>query len=69
MIYFSELKGKSVRNENNQKIGVLEDLTFLAEDTPKITKLVINNKSPDKIIIPIEYLSPKSIGLTHETIC
>ena len=68
MIYFSELKGKSVRNENNQKIGVLEDLTFLAEDTPKITKLVINNKSPDKIIIPIEYLSPKSIGLTHETI-
>ena len=56
MIYFSELKGKNVDTEDSINVGRLEDLIFLASETPKITKLVIGNSSNNKIIVSIEYL-------------
>lgn len=56
MIYFSELWGKKVYTEDNVEIGSLEDLIFLAADTPKITKLVVRTKLKEKLIIQVEYL-------------
>lgn len=53
MYYFSELVNKKVVNENNKTIGKLKDFLFLAEETPKITKLYVkkNNKRSFAILI------------------
>lgn len=56
MIYFSELKGKKVITEDNIEIGRLEDLIFLASETPKITKLVIREKNDNKLTVSVSYL-------------
>ncbi len=47
MYYFSELVNKKVVNENKRVIGKLKDFLFLAEESPKITKLFVK-KSPRK---------------------
>ncbi len=56
MLYFSELKGKKVETEDHVEIGHLEDLIFLASETPRVTKLLIKDKFKKNIIIPIDYL-------------
>ncbi len=45
MFYFSELINKKVVNENGKTVGKLKDFLFLAEESPKITKIFIK-KSP-----------------------
>jgi CBS domain-containing protein/sporulation protein YlmC with PRC-barrel domain len=45
MYYFSELINKKVVNENGKSLGKLKDFLFLAEESPKITKLFVK-KSP-----------------------
>lgn len=68
MIYFSELKGKKIYTDNGSYIGVLDDLTFVVNGTPKITKIVIKDSRRKFIFISIDYLSPKTNGLQQETI-
>jgi len=56
MLYFSELKGKRVITENGIALGKLNDLVFLAQTQPYVTKLVTGN--PQKpLIIPLTYLT------------
>ncbi len=45
MFYFSELINKKVVNENGKTVGKLKDFLFLAEESPKITKIFVK-KSP-----------------------
>lgn len=45
MFYFSELINKKVVNENGKTLGKLKDFLFLAEESPKITKIFVK-KSP-----------------------
>lgn len=56
MYYFSELVNKKVVNENNRSLGKLKDLLFLAEETPKITKLLIKKGKRRQIVVPIKDL-------------
>lgn len=56
MIYFSELRGKSVFTEDNVNVGKLDDLIFLVSEKPKISKLVVLSKTQGKLVIPQEYL-------------
>lgn len=56
MIYFSELTGRKVFTEDNIQVGTLEDLIFLAAETPSLTKFVVRDIKKNKLIIPIKYL-------------
>ena len=56
MIYLSELKSKEVYTEDNIKVGILEDLIFLASERPDITKIVVRDLSDNKITIPINFI-------------
>ena len=56
MYYFSELAGKKVYTDNNEHIGHLDDLLFIASATPKITKLVVHTRLRPKLTIPLSYL-------------
>ena len=60
MYYFSELQGKKVYTEN-KNIGTLDDLIFLYEDNPQVTKIVIKAKD-SRFIVPIS--SVKKINST-----
>ena len=56
MIYFSELKGKKVVTEDHLEVGYLDDLIFQATENPKVTKLLVFNKTKEKLLISTEYL-------------
>lgn len=56
MIYFSELKGKKVFTEDQVKVGVLEDLIFLASENPSVTKIIVRGPFKEKLIIPVEFV-------------
>ena len=56
MFYFSELINKKVVNENNRTIGKLKDFLFLAEESPKITKLFVRKSKWLSYSIPIQDL-------------
>lgn len=56
MIYFSELIGKKVVTEDGIAIGRLNDLVFLALESPQITKLVIKDTAKKNLVIPLEFL-------------
>ncbi len=56
MFYFSELINKKVVNENNRTIGKLKDFLFLAEESPKITKLFVRKSKWRSYSIPIQDL-------------
>lgn len=56
MYYFSELVNKKVVNENNRTIGKLKDFLFLAEESPKITKLFVRKSKWRSYSIPIQDL-------------
>lgn len=55
MLYFSELKGKHVVTENGIALGKLQDLVFLTQSQPFVTKLVVGSQSKP-IIIPLSDL-------------
>jgi magnesium transporter len=48
MLYFSELKGKVIVNDDREPVGTLMDLSFLVSDTPKITTLLVKSKKDQK---------------------
>lgn len=56
MLYFSEIKNKTVKTEDGVKVGKLDDLVFLSSQNPIITKLVILDETKEKEIIPITSL-------------
>ena len=56
MLYFSEINGKQIQTEDGIVIGRLEDLVFLASETPRVTKIVVRSNHEEKMIIPIEFL-------------
>ena len=56
MLYFSEMAGKKVYTEDDIRIGYLEDLIFLAAENPLVTKIVIRDKSDQRLIVSTDYL-------------
>ena len=56
MIYFSEIRGKKIFTEDNIPVGILDDLIFLALETPQITKLVIKDLAKNTLIVTIDAL-------------
>ncbi len=54
MYYFSELVNKKVVNENKKTIGHLKDFLFLAEESPKITKIFVKKGKRKNIAIQIK---------------
>ena len=56
MLYFSEIQNKKVYTEDEIFVGNLVDFIFLAQDIPKITKLVLKTKTDKSLMIPIEFL-------------
>lgn len=56
MIYFSELKGKKIVTEDQLEVGYLDDLIFQATESPKVTKLLVVNKTKDKLIISADHI-------------
>ncbi len=50
MLYFSELNKKRVLTNDGICIGTLDDIIFLLDSKPKITKIVVDNKGVKTII-------------------
>ncbi len=59
MLYFSQLKQKKVFTEEGRLVGILDDLYFLASETPLITKLSV--KQTNNIFLTISNDSLKKI--------
>ena len=66
MLYFSEIVGKKVYTEDMIHIGYLEDLIFLATENPIVTKIIIRDKTNQKLIISTDYLQKISKDLLIE---
>ena len=62
MLYFSELYKEKVFTESKEYIGKLEDLLFLAHETPLITKFIIKTKNNKTITVPSQYVKKNGIG-------
>ncbi|NTU73812.1 CBS domain-containing protein [Candidatus Roizmanbacteria bacterium] len=62
MIYFSEIKNKTVTTEDGIRIGKLTDVIFLAKDLAPVTKIVVRTALLHDIKIPSQYI--KKIGNT-----
>ncbi|VVA43670.1 conserved hypothetical protein [Candidatus Roizmanbacteria bacterium] len=60
MLYFSEIAKKKAYTEDNIYIGYLEDLIFLVAENPIVTKIVIRDKTNQRLIISTDFL--KKIG-------
>lgn len=58
MIFFTEVKNKPVRTEDNVLVGWLDDLMFDFKDTPTITKIVIKSEKLQhaRLFVPIQYV-------------
>jgi CBS domain-containing protein/sporulation protein YlmC with PRC-barrel domain len=56
MLYFSELKNKTIRTEDGVKVGNLKDLIFFASEQPTVTKIYIRASKKMYIIVPIQYV-------------
>jgi sporulation protein YlmC with PRC-barrel domain len=52
MLYFSELKGKRVVDQQNQQVGRLDDIVFRAEDQAVVTKLILR-QAGDTVCVPV----------------
>jgi magnesium transporter len=63
MLYFSELKGKSVATDSGVMLGRLLDLVFLAQTQPFVTKLV-TGKRHKPLIIPVSNLTKLNTTIT-----
>lgn len=56
MLYFSEIAGKKVYTEDDIYVGRLDDLIFLVAENPIVTKIVIKDRTKQKLIISTDYL-------------
>jgi CBS domain-containing protein/sporulation protein YlmC with PRC-barrel domain len=56
MLYFSEIVGKKVYTEDEIQIGRLDDLIFLAAESPIVTKIIVKDKAGQKLIISTDYV-------------
>lgn len=56
MLYFAEIKNKPVYNEADVYVGKLIDLIFYPTDAPNITKLVIQDKNKQRLVISLSHL-------------
>src|SRR5262245_24066361 len=65
MIFFTEIKNKPVRTEDNILVGRLEDLMFDFKDTPTITKLVVKSQ---KLHHKLLYIPIRHVVSMNETI-
>ncbi|CAN5136718.1 hypothetical protein BH09PAT1_BH09PAT1_3440 [soil metagenome] len=64
MLYFSQLKGKHAVTESGKHIGILDDVLFLASETPLVTKLIIKSPSNEYLFIPADSLKKVNHVLT-----
>ena len=62
MLYFSELYKEKVFTEEKQYLGKIDDLLFLANETPLITKFVVKTVSGRLLYIPRQYIRKNGIG-------
>ena len=53
MYYFSELYRRKVETEGGYYVGRLVDIVFLQEDTPKITRILVQNGQKNILSIPL----------------
>lgn len=53
MLYFSELKNKSVVNQQGEYIGRLDDLVFKSSPTAPVSKLLVQTPARTKLMIPM----------------
>lgn len=56
MLYFSRIKGKPVLTESGKYIGKLDDVLFLASETPLVTKFVIKSPAKEDLLISADSL-------------
>lgn len=56
MLYFSAIKNKKVYTDDQKPLGKLDDVLFLAAQTPLITKLSIKQSNNISLTIPAEYV-------------
>lgn len=63
MLYFSELKGKRIATVHGRSIGILKDFIFLASESPKITKVVLESSEKKLHFIPIEFFKKLDEGI------
>ncbi len=64
MLYFSLLKNKKVVTEDKRLVGTLDDLYFLASETPLITKLSIKQTNNIFLTIPIDTIKKVNSVIT-----
>lgn len=64
MLYFSELFGQKVYNQENQYMGKISDFLFLPLDTALITKCIIKKNNKEKFIIPIQDIKKSDQGFS-----
>lgn len=64
MIYFSELLHKPVYTEDKVYVGKLRDLIFLAVNQPIVSKLVIENKEGQKLIVSMMFFKKHGDEIT-----
>lgn len=62
MLYFSELYKDKVFTQDKQYIGRLDDLLFVANETPLITKFVIKTAQNHLLTVPSQYVKKNGIG-------
>src|SRR5579872_7135130 len=62
MLYFSEIYKEKVFTENKEYLGKIDDLLFVASDTPLVTKFVIKTSQHTKLFVPSQYLRKNGIG-------
>lgn len=62
MLYFSELYKEKVFTQDKLYIGRLDDLLFIANETPLITKFVIKTAQNHLLIVPSQYVRKNGIG-------
>lgn len=62
MLYFSELYKEKVFTEDKKYLGIVEDLLFLANETPLISKFVVRVSRKKTLTIPSQYVRKNGIG-------
>ncbi|HSD98481.1 MAG TPA: CBS domain-containing protein [Patescibacteria group bacterium] len=62
MLYFSELYKEKVFTQDKQYVGKVDDLLFLANETPLITKFVVKTSSGRLLYVPRQFVKKNGIG-------
>ncbi len=64
MLYFSELKGKSVVDQNSTYIGRLDDLVFKSEPSAPVTKILVRTTSGEQQLLPLSSVTKMNDVIT-----